>query len=350
MSKGAINFTIGHTGFKTILYVGNKLSVHGKTPTGVETLGPKLETLGVRVLTTSDKKKKWFRLADMLLTIVRTRSTADAVLIDTYSTQNFYYAFLCGMLCRLLHLPYYPVLHGGNLPNRLKNSPRMSKLLFINAKLNIAPSQYMHDFFVKKGFQNTVYIPNHIDLANYPFKERNSVAAKLIWVRSFKQIYHPEMAIEAAHLLVKKGYEVSLCMVGPAIDGTYRKCVELAQTLKVNVRFSGRLSKPQWIALSQEYDILINTTHADNLPVSILEAMALGLPVVSTDVGGIPFLISHEKNGLLCSDSDSNEMTNQIVRLIENPTLTAQISRKARETAEEFAWDKVKYKWGKLLN
>jgi glycosyltransferase involved in cell wall biosynthesis len=350
MSKGAINFTTGRTGYKTILYLGNKLTVHGKTPTGVETLGAKLEALGCRVLSTSAKKNKWFRLADMLFTIVRNRSTADAVLIDTYSTQNFYYAFFCGILCRLLHLPYYPILHGGNLPNRLKNSPRMSKLLFKNAKQNIAPSQYMHDFFVKKGFQNTVCIPNYIDLANYPFKERNTVVAKLLWVRSFKEIYHPEMAVEIAHLLVKKGFEVSLCMVGPNADDTYRKCVELAQTLKVNVCFTGRLSKQQWTALSREYDIFINTTHADNLPVSILEAMALGLPVVSTNVGGIPFLISHEKNGLLCSDNDSHGMTKQIVQLIENPVLTAQISRKARETAEEFAWERVKNKWNELLN
>ncbi len=349
MSKGAINFTTSHTGFKTILYIGNKLSTHGKTPTGVEILGAKLGETGFQVITSSAMKNKWFRMADMLFTIAQNRSKADAVLIDTYSTQNFYYALLCGMLCRLLRLPYYPILHGGNLPKRIEKSPRLSCLLFKNATANIAPSNYMYDFFVKDGFQNTVCIPNHIDLANYPNKERDSVAAKLLWVRSFKEIYHPEMAIEVAHLLKQKGFEVSLCMVGPAIDGTYRKCVELAQTLKVNVRFTGHLSKPQWIALSREYDIFINTTHADNLPVSVLEAMALGLPVVSTAVGGIPFLIAHKKNGLLCSDKDPNGMTKQIVRLIEKPTLAAEISKTGRSTAEEYDWGKVKYKWTKLL-
>ncbi|MDP2060433.1 MAG: glycosyltransferase family 4 protein [Flavobacteriaceae bacterium] len=350
MSKGVINFTAGHTGYKTILYIGNKLSAHGKTPTGVETLGAKLGESGYRVITTSDKKNSWARLADMLFTIVRNRSKADAVLIDTYSTQNFYYALLCGMLCRLLRLPYFPVLHGGNLPTRLKNSPRMSNLLFKNSKTNIAPSNYMHDSFIKNGFQNTVCIPNFIELENYSFKERSTVAAKLLWVRSFKEIYHPEMAIEVAHLLKTKGYKVSLCMVGPAMDDTYPRCVELAQTLKIGVRFTGRLSKPEWAALSREYDIFINTTHLDNLPVSVLEAMALGMPVVSTDVGGISALIVDDKNGLLCPDNDAETMAQQMIRLIENPILTAQISRAGRLTAEEFAWEKVKSMWEELLN
>lgn len=350
MSNQNINFSFGGDGTKTILYIGNKLSAHGKTPTGVETLGAKFSEIGYQVITVSDKKNSWIRLADMLFTIARNRSKADAVLIDTYSTQNFYYALLCGILCSLLRLPYFPILHGGNLPNRLKNSPRMSKLLFKNAQVNIAPSNYMYDFFVKNGFQNTVCIPNFIELENYAFKERSTVTAKLLWVRSFKEIYHPQMAVEVAHLLMKKGCEVSLCMVGPVLDATYQKCIELAQTLKMDVRFTGRLSKPEWIALSKEYDIFINTAHADNLPVSVLEAMALGMPVVSTGVGGIPALIQPGKNGLLCPDNDSDEMVNQIIRLTENPALTAQISQEARLTAEEYAWEKVSTEWKGLFN
>ncbi len=350
MSNQNINFSFESGEAKTILYIGNKLSAHGKTPTGVETLGSKLGELNYRVITTSSQRNKWFRLINMLFSIIGNRSSVNVVLIDTYSTQNFYYAFLCGQMCRLLGLPYYPILHGGNLFHRLEKSPWMSRLLFKNAKRNVAPSRYMYDFFVKNGFQNTVCIPNFIDLANYPFKERNTVAAKLLWVRSFKEIYHPEMAIEVAHLLMKKDCEVSLCMVGPVIENdTYRKCVELAQALKVNARFTGRLSKPEWIALSQEYDVFINTTHVDNFPVSVLEAMALGMPVVSTNVGGISTLIVDNKNGLLSPDSDAETMVQQMIRLIENPILTAQISRAGRLTAEEYDWEKVKYKWKELL-
>lgn len=335
---------------KTILYIGNKLSAHGKTPTGVETLGVKLGDLGYRMIRVSDKKNKWNRLVDMALTIVRNHSKVDVVLIDTYSTQNFYYALLCGMLCRLLKLPYYPILHGGNLPNRIENTPRLSRLLFKNATANIAPSNYMYDFFIEKGFQNTFCIPNFIELENYPFKKRTKVVAKLFWVRSFKSIYHPEMAIEVANSLKQKGLEVSLCMVGPALDDTYQKCVALARSLKIDIQFTGRLPKAAWIVRSKEYDVFINTSRTDNLPVSILEVMALGMPVVSTAVGGIPFLIKHEKNGLLCPDKDAVGMSEQILRLIENPVLTAQLSQKSRETAAEYDWGALKNKWLDILS
>lgn len=332
-----------------ILYIGNRLLEHGRTPTGVDTLSPKLRALGHEVVTSSSLKNKWLRLADMLLSIVWHRSKTDLVLIDTYSTQNFYYAFFCGLLCRWLRLPYYPILHGGNLHNRLEKSPKMSRLLFKNATKNIAPSLYMLNLFIKNGYQQTLHIPNDINLAVYPFKARRAVTAKLLWVRSFKDIYHPQMAIEVVQALKEKGLEVSLCMVGPAVDDSFRECESLAQTLILEVRFTGRLSKPQWTALSQEYDIFINTTHADNLPVSVLEAMALGLPVVSTRVGGIPFLIKHEQNGLLCPDSDVENMAQQIIRLIEKPALTAQISQAGRITAEAYDWERIKNKWVALL-
>jgi glycosyltransferase involved in cell wall biosynthesis len=332
-----------------ILYIGNRLLEHGRTPTGVDTLSPKLMALGHEVVTSSSLKNKWLRLADMLLSIVWHRSKTDLVLIDTYSTQNFYYAFFCGVLCRWLRLPFYPILHGGNLYNRLEKSPKMSRLLFENATKNIAPSLYMLDLFTKNGYHHTLHIPNDINLADYPFKTRKTVAAKLLWVRSFKDIYHPQMAIEVAHALKEKGLEVSLCMVGPAVDETFQECEARAQALHLDVRFTGRLTKPQWTALSQEYDIFINTTHADNLPVSVLEAMALGLPVVSTQVGGIPFLIRHEQNGLLCPDGDVEYMSQQIIRLIDHPDLALQISQAGRLTAEAYDWECIKKKWEELL-
>lgn len=349
MSDQKIHFPSLGKKVKTILYIGNKLSAHGKTPTSVETFGEKLTESGYQIISASDKKNSILRLFDMLFTIVRNRSKADVVLIDTYSTWNFYYALLCGLLCRLLRLPYFPILHGGNLPIRLKNSVRMSNLLFKNSKVNIAPSRYMYDFFIKSGFQNTVCIPNFIELGNYPFFERKSVGAKLLWVRSFKEIYHPVMALEVARLLKEKQYAVSLCMVGPELDASFRRCVELAKNQQLDVTFTGRLSKPDWIVLSREYDIFINTSHVDNFPVSVLEAMTLGMPVVSTDVGGISALIESGKNGLLCRDNDPNEMAIRITQLIENDALTTQISREARLMAEEYAWERVRNKWAELF-
>ena len=80
-------------------------------------------------------------------------------------------------------------------------------------------------------------------------------------------------------------------MVGPDKDGSLEKTKQYAKEKGVlhRVRFTGGLSKTEWIELSKDYNIFINTTNVDNTPVSVMEAMALGFPVISTNVGGVPF-------------------------------------------------------------
>jgi len=79
-------------------------------------------------------------------------------------------------------------------------------------------------------------------------------------------------------------------MVGPDKDSSLGEAKDLAKQLGVaeSVTFTGVLPKAQWHQLSEKFDIFINTTNIDNMPVSIIEAMALGLPIVSTNAGGLP--------------------------------------------------------------
>ena len=133
---------------KKILYLGNKLAHKGYTPTGVDTLGLRLEQEGFLLRYSSSKSSKLLRLFDMLVEVIKSRHWADYVLIDTYSTQSFWYAYLTARLCHLFALKYIPILHGGNLPQRLVKSPKASKRIFGKAYANVAPSLYL-----KRSFQ-----------------------------------------------------------------------------------------------------------------------------------------------------------------------------------------------------
>ena len=115
------------------------------------------------------------------------------------------------------------------------------------------------------------------------------------------------------------------------------------------IEFAGLLSRDQWIQLSTSHDIFINTTNFDNLPVSIIEAMALGLPIVSTNVGGIKFLIEHTVNGLLVNPNNVQEFVNAIKSLMANNMLVANLSANARAFAEKYDWNCVKQQWNALL-
>lgn len=334
---------------KQLLYIGNKLSKHGNTATSIETLGSFLEVEGFKVFYASSKKNKVLRFLDMFFSTIWFSKKVDYVLIDTYSTQNFYYALITSQLCRILNVKYIAKLHGGDLPNRLQKSPFLCELLFINAYKISAPSAYLMKAFEVKYSENLIYIPNTIEIDKYNFLKREFNSPKLLWVRSFSKIYNPKMAIDVLYNLKKDFPNATLAMVGPDKENLIDDCKKHASELNVDVKFTGKLTKEEWVALSKDYNVFINTTHFDNTPISVIEAMALGLPIVSTNVGGIPFLLTDNENGLLVGDSDVDGMTNAILEIFNNEILREKITINARNTVESFDWNVIKQKWFEIL-
>ena len=168
-------------------------------------------------------------------------------------------------------------------------------------------------------------------------------------MRSFSEIYNPELAVSVLHELRKRGNDATLCMVGPDTDGSLSKVKALVANLNVTVTFTGKLTKAAWIELSKDYNVFINTTNFDNTPISVIEAMALGIPVVSTNVGGMPYLIDNGVDGILVSPNDKEAMADAIAALFSNVSRTESLVFKARKKAESFDWGKVGVLWEGLL-
>ena len=332
-----------------LLYIGNKLASAKTNITTIDTLGNLLIDEGYYVKFSSNKKNKVIRLIEMVFSVIKHRKNTDYVLIDTYSTLNFYYAFTVSQLCRFLNIKYIPILHGGNLLVRLKNSPRKSGLIFNNAYRNVSPSHYLKLKFNEHGYTNIEYIPNSIILENYPFKQRNKVEAKLLWVRSFKKIYNPLMAVKVLKQLKEDGIEAKLTMVGPDGDGTALLASELSKKLDVNIKFTGKLTREEWVKVSQNHDIFINTSYFDNMPVSLIEAMALGLPLVTTNVGGIPSLVKNDYDAILVKPDDVTAMVDAIRYLLNDSEKASLLAKNGRSTAQKFDWVQVREKWINLL-
>lgn len=334
---------------KKLLYIGNKLSKHGNTATSIETLGIFLEEEGFTVYYASSKKNQILRMVDMIFTTCKFAKKVDFVFIDVYSTKNFWYAFVISQLCRLLDVKYITKLHGGNLPNRLERNPYLSDLIFKNAYKITAPSSYLFDCFASRNYKNLLFIPNTINIAKYAFTLRKVTVPKLLWVRSFASIYNPMMAIKVLYEIKKEFPNAELCMVGPDKENIMQECKDFANELNVSVTFTGKLSKEAWVALSSEYTIFINTSRYDNTPVSIIEAMAIGLPVVSTNVGGIPYLLKDKENALLVNDNDVTQMVKAIQLLVKDSALTSQLIQNSRNLVEAFDWQIVKHKWFEIV-
>lgn len=333
---------------KSLLYIGNALSIHGSNPTGIETLGPLLEAQGFKMKYASSKRSKILRLMDMIYSTIKSANKVNYVIIDTYSTQNFWYAFIISQLCRALDFKYIPILHGGNLPTRIKNNPKLSEMVFKNAFANVAPSKYMLHEMNANGYDNVILIPNQIDLSRYSFKERTEFSPNILWIRALDDIYNPKMAIKAMAIVQKSFATATICMIGPD-KGQLSELKDLAKSLNVSVNFTGKLTRSEWTTKSEEYDIFINTSRVDNTPVSIIEAMALGLPVISTSVGGIPFLINNGEQGLLVADNSEVALAEAILIILNHPEIAKNMTIKARDMIADFDANVVAKQWVRFL-
>jgi glycosyltransferase involved in cell wall biosynthesis len=333
---------------KTILYIGNNLAKKTNYTISMDILSRLLGIEGFTIYKSSSKLNNFLRLSEMCYDLVRYRSKVDYVLIDTFSSTNFYYTLLTSQLCRFISLKYLPILRGGNLPYRLKQNPRLSSLIFKNSYQNIAPSGYLKYEFEKEGF-NTILIPNIIPIADYTYKERKKITPKLLYVRAFAEIYNPTLAIEVLKELKNTYPKAILCMIGPDKDGTLADVQDLISTygLDKSVEITGVLAQKEWHKKSKAFDIFINTTNIDNTPVSVIEAMALGLPVVSTNVGGMPYLIQHNVDGVLVEKNNPSAMTTEICKILEENKYSLALN--ARKKVENFDWNIVKSKWMKIL-
>ena len=331
-----------------ILYIGNNLTRKTNYTTSMDVLSNLLKFEGFTIYKSSSKSNKVLRLLEMCFAILNFKPKVDYVLIDTFSTSNFYYAVLTSQLCRLCNLKYLPILHGGNLPYRLEQNPKLSGLIFNNSFKNIAPSAYLKFEFEKKGY-TTQLVPNIISVTNYKFKKRTKLKPKLLYVRAFSKIYNPKMAIEVLKILKKTYPKANLCMIGPDKDGTLNEVKQLIDRYELHdsVEITGVLSKKEWHEKSENYDIFINTTNVDNTPISVIEAMALGLPVVSTNVGGLPYLIQHNVDGVLVEKNNPSAMTKEICKIVEENKYSLAIN--ARKKVENFDWNIVQSKWIQLL-
>jgi len=316
----------------------------------IEQLLPDLEKR-YTIISASAKLNPLLRLMEMIWVFIKNINHVKLILIDTYSTNAFYYTCVLAVMSSLFSKPYCPILHGGGLPNRLASSPRLSRFIFGKSFINISPSIYLKQIFEREVF-TILHIPNFIEVLNYPMTIRKKFRPRILWVRSFHKIYNPVLAIYVLEKLLKRWNDTELCMVGPDKDGSMKDVIRLAKELNItnHLKITGKVKRKDWIELSKKYDIFINTSQVDNHPVTLLEIMALGLPIVTTNVGGIPFIIKNKKNGLLVKSNNAEEMADRISMLISGEIDGKLITRNAREEILELDKNKVIKKWYSLVD
>jgi glycosyltransferase involved in cell wall biosynthesis len=335
----------------SVLLVGNFLS-HALGTRGVcEDLSLRLAGCGWNVLATSSKPAPFPRLLDMLATAWGRRGDYQVAQVDVYSGRAFLWAEAVGRALYYAGRPFVLTLHGGNLPSFARRWPGRVRRLLGLAGAVTTPSRYLLEQMCPYR-PDLRLIPNPLDLSRYRFRLREQPAPRLIWLRAFHQVYNPTLALLVASRLAAAAPDVRLTMVGPDKgDNSRQQVVQLVDRLGIADRVTLRMGVakaqvPLWL---NSGDIFLNTTNIDNTPVSVIEALACGLCVVSTDVGGIPYLLEHEHDALLVPADDPEAMAAAVRRLLDQPGLAARLSQNARTKAAQFDWTVVLPQWEALL-
>lgn len=334
-----------------VLLVSNFLSASGGSRGVCEELAARLSASGAFVLTTSDQTAKIPRLLDMLRTAFVERKNYAAAQVDVYSGPAFIWAEMVCALLSWLGKPFILSLHGGNLPDFARRNPGRVRRLLHSANAVTTPSRYLQEKL--SSFRPDIrMLPNALDIAHYPTRLRKTVQPSLVWLRTFHDIYNPALAAEVVGRLIRKFPRVNLTMVGPdKSDGSLQRTKEAATKLDVHdhICFPGgvpKLEVPAWLNAA---DIFLNTTNVDNMPVSVLEAMACGLCIISTNVGGLPYLLSDGEDALLVPPNDAAAMTAAVERLLTEPRLALRLSGNARKKAENHDWNILLPQWKELF-
>ncbi|MFZ5984791.1 MAG: glycosyltransferase family 4 protein [Acidobacteriota bacterium] len=304
---------------------------------------------GYRVIVASSRLNRYARLADIAWTLLREGRYADAVILEVYGGPSFVVESVAAAICRLHRLPVIMVLHGGNMPRFVARFPRWARWVMGCASALVSPSRYLREQLGSTGYPIRI-IPNVINLADYPHRIRAQVTPRLLWMRAFHEVYDPTLAIRILAGLKVSHPEATLTMAGPD-KGLLENTRAYARSMGVgdSVRFVGFLDPEGKRRAFDEAEVFLNTSTIDNMPVAFLEAWAAGLPLVTTDVGGIPYLVRDGETGLLYPRGDADEAVRALRRLLGDPDLARRLSLRGRAEAERCDWSQVRPQWERLF-
>ena len=232
---------------------------------------------------------------------------------------------------------------GGEAASFLERSISTVRLSLRHAHILVVPSLFLQQVFAKHGFAGRI-VPNIIDLERFApgHPAAGNSNPHIVVARNLEPIYDNATALRAFALVRQKipGVRMTIAGTGPEQQSLSR----LAQELGVMdaVTFSGRLDNERMAALYRCAHIVLNPSLADNMPISILEALACGVPVVSTSVGGVPFLVTHEQTALLVPAQDPQAMANALLRVLNDAALAQALTTAGLTLAREFSWPKVR--------
>ena len=230
--------------------------------------------------------------------------------------------------------------HGGDAAKFFSKRPALTHFFLIKANELVVLSGYLQSIFHKYGYKVQV-IPNIINTKEPYYTQRNILKPFFISTRSLEPLYNIKLILNAFKKIQQKYSEASLVLLG---NGSLKNDLKyyVKQEAINNVCFPGSVSNEVVFDYLGKSDILINAPLTDNMPVSLLEAFSAGVLVISSNVGGVPYMVEHLKNGLLFESGNLNDLVDKIEYALSNQDLSKQMLKNAFIKLDKYRWESVK--------
>jgi len=232
--------------------------------------------------------------------------------------------------------------HSGEARDHLKRFPS-ARMVLRRADRLVVPSNHLVDVFREFGLEVRV-IPNTVDLSQFSFRVRRPLRPHLICTRGFHPYYCVDVVIRAFAELQKVFPNARLDLVGSGpLEAEVRDLVN--EKKLAGVDFKGVAPHERIAQLYNDADIFVNGSRLDNMPVSVLEAFASGLPVVSTEPEGMRFVVEDGRTGLLSPVGDAQALARNLMRVLEDANLAERLVSNARFAIARYSWPAVREQW-----
>jgi glycosyltransferase involved in cell wall biosynthesis len=205
----------------------------------------------------------------------------------------------------------------------------------------VVPSAFLQDVFCRCLNLEASILPNLADTEVFSFRPRESVRPLLVVSRQLEPLYNHETILKAFRLIKERYPEARLAVAGAGSEKS--RLQKLCNDFELEgVEFFGALTHEQLACVYESSDIMVNASRADNFPGAIIEAFLCGLPVVTSNVGGIPHLVRQEVSGVLVEPEDYKGLAEAVINLVEQPEVARRLIENGRRIAECYRWENIR--------
>jgi glycosyltransferase involved in cell wall biosynthesis len=285
------------------------------------------------------------RLVGYVLDLWRACGRVDLVHVMANSGWSWHlFAAPAIWVARLRGRPVVVNYRGGEAGEFLARAVRWVRPSVQQCAKLVVPSGFLLDVFGRYELPAEV-VPNIIDTQRFQPAPVPTGPFHVVVARNLESLYDNASALRALARLRRTVPDARMTVAGTGPD--LPMLTALAQELGLGdaVRFAGRLEREAMATLYQSAHALLNTSLVDNMPNSLLEALASGVPVVSTRVGGVPYIVRDGETALLVAARDVDAMAAALTRLANEPTLALALRERGLREVQQYTWANVAPRW-----